>query len=220
LAATIAAVSATPQELANLLSRTALGERAAFAQLYDKTASHLLGVVLRITRNRETAEDILQEVYVNVWNKAGSFNASLSQPNTWLTSIARNRAIDSLRRAQSSPKMLSTTVHGADEDDEHDMLQDFISELPGPAEQLEQTRDTQALRGCMGALSRDQQQVLALAFYQGASYAEAADHLQQPLGTVKSWVRRGLQALKGCLEAGGVGRLVAGGPPGGQKEGA
>lgn len=200
-------MSFTPAQsaaIADLLARTALGERAAFQRLYEQTSAHLLGVVLRITRNRETAEDILQEVYVNVWRNAANFNAALSQPMTWLTSIARNRAIDSLRRAQAGPRMLSTTVAGDSEDDDHDMLDSFISDAPGPDQRLAQARDEEALRGCVGALSRDQQQVLALAFFQGASYPEVAEHLRQPLGTVKSWVRRGLIALKACLEKAGV----------------
>lgn len=194
-----------PDDLAHLLAQTAIGDRASFERLYEKTSSHLLGVVLRITRHRETAEDILQEVYVNVWRNAGSFNAALSQPGTWLASIARNRAIDSLRRAAAAPRLLSTTVPGGvDDDDDSDMLDSFISDAPGPAERLAQAGEARALQGCLGTLSRDQQQVLALAFYQGASYSEAAEHLGQPLGTVKSWVRRGLMALKGCLEKAGV----------------
>jgi len=188
------------RELAALLSRTALGERAAFAALYQATSAHLLGVVLRIQKDRAQAEDVLQEVYVNVWRAAQGFDATLSQPLTWLTSIARNRAIDSLRRRQSEPTTVSTSV-GLD-DDEHDMLQDFASADAGPLDTLVQASDARALRGCLGALSGEQQQSLALAFYQGLSHAEVAEHLRQPLGTVKSWVRRGLLALKGCLERG------------------
>src|ERR1700709_1873693 len=92
-------------ELSSLLARAGLGDRAAFATLYDRTSAHLLGVVLRIQRDRALAEDILQEVYVNVWRAAQSFDAAQSQPLTWLTSVARNRAIDSLRRAQSQPQL-------------------------------------------------------------------------------------------------------------------
>jgi len=91
--------SARSRELSHLLSRAGLGDRAAFATLYEKSSSHLFAVVLRICRDRAQAEDILQEVYVKVWRAAGGFDAAQSQPLTWLTSIARNRAIDSLRRA-------------------------------------------------------------------------------------------------------------------------
>ncbi len=88
-----------------LLARAGLGDRAAFARLYERTSSHLFAVVLRINRDRAQAEDMLQEVYVNVWRAAAGFDAAQSQPLTWLTSIARNRAIDSLRRAQTQPQL-------------------------------------------------------------------------------------------------------------------
>src|SRR6195952_672459 len=109
-------------ELSSLLARAGLGDRAAFATLYERTSAHLLGVVLRIQRDRALAEDILQEVFVNIWRAAQSFDAAQSQPLTWLTSIARNRAIDSLRRAQTQPRIqttfASTTSAGALEDDD------------------------------------------------------------------------------------------------------
>src|SRR5947199_10207522 len=94
-------------DLSRLLGRAGLGDRAAFATLYERTSSHLLAVVLRINRDRGQAEDVLQEVYVNVWRAASTFDAAQSQPLTWLTSIARNRAIDSLRRLQSQPQTRS-----------------------------------------------------------------------------------------------------------------
>ena len=192
--------SESSRELAALLSRVALGDRAAFAALYRHSSAHLLGVVLRIQKDRAQAEDVLQEVYVNVWRAAQGFDASLSQPLTWLTSIARNRAIDSLRRRQTEPRTVSTATGSFEDDDEHDMLHDLASPDTGPLDLLGQASDARALRGCMTALSGEQQQSLALAFYQGLSHAEIAEHLRQPLGTVKSWVRRALQALKACLE--------------------
>src|SRR4051812_14517624 len=103
------------RELSQLLARAGLGDRAAFAALYDRTSGHLFAVVLRIQRDRAQAEDLLQEIYVSVWKAAASFDAARSQPLTWLTHIARNRAIDSLRRAQTQPR--TESLSAADDDD-------------------------------------------------------------------------------------------------------
>src|SRR3954465_15344770 len=106
-------------DLSRLLARSGLGDRAAFATLYERTSSHLFAVVLRINRDRAEAEDVLQEVYVNVWRAANSFDAARSQPLTWLTSIARNRAIDSLRRGQTRPQVQRFgSTDGATDDEE------------------------------------------------------------------------------------------------------
>jgi RNA polymerase sigma-70 factor (ECF subfamily) len=191
--------AANSTALAELLARVALGDRDAFSTLYRQTSARLLGVILRINSDRALAEDVLQDVYVNVWRAARSFDSLRSQPMTWLTSVARNRAIDSLRRQRTEPQLHSTTTHLADDDEEHDMLNHIPSELPGPLQQLMQAAEARALGDCVTRLSSDQQQCLALAYYQGLSHAEVADHLTQPLGTVKSWVRRALQSLKGCL---------------------
>lgn len=189
----------TTPSLAELLSRVALGDQRAFRTLYDATAAHLLGVILRIQHDRALAEEALQEVYVNVWRAAQGFNPALAQPTTWLASIARNRAIDSLRRRQSEPATVSRHQAGPDEE-ETDSLAHLPSDAPGPLDLLEQASQAHALAHCMQALGGDQQRSLAMAYYEGLSHAEVATRLNQPLGTVKSWVRRGLQALKSCLE--------------------
>lgn len=191
--------SARQQRLATLLSRVALGDRVAFDTLYRETSAHLLGAILRIQSDRAQAEDVLQEVYVNVWRAAQSFNPALSQPTTWLGSIARNRAIDSLRRRQAEPQTVSRHQPGPDEEDT-DMLNHLPSDEPGPLDLLEQASEARALKDCLQTLSGDQQHALALAYYEGLTHAEVAEQLAQPLGTVKSWVRRGLQGLKNCLE--------------------
>jgi RNA polymerase sigma factor (sigma-70 family) len=191
--------SARSQELAQLISRCALGDRTAFARLYDLTSGHLFAVVLRIQRDRALAEDLLQEVYVNVWRAMGSFDAAQSQPMTWLTSVARNKAIDSLRRAQAQPVLQS--VHRDDEDDDRpDLDQQIADETAGPVDLLSQAGDARRLNTCMQVLTASQRQSVALAFFDGLSHAEVAAHLHQPLGTVKSWVRRALLSLKECLE--------------------
>jgi RNA polymerase sigma-70 factor (ECF subfamily) len=188
--------------LAGLLARTALGDRRAFAQLYELTSAHLFAVVLRIQRDRGAAEDLLQEVYVAVWKSAGGFDAARAQPMTWLTSIARNRAIDSLRRAATQPATESLTRD--DDDDRPDPLEALPDERPGPAELLARAGEARELGRCMEGLSAAQRQSVALAFFDGLSHAEIADHLHEPLGTVKSWVRRALMALKACLERGAL----------------
>ena len=187
-------------ELAQLLARAGLGDRAAFATLYERTSAHLLGVVMRINRDRAQAEDVLQEVYVNVWRAARSFDAAQSQPLTWLTSIARNRAIDSLRRAQTQPQ-LKTNVSSAGDDEETDVYDTVADDAPGPLDLLSRASDARALAACMGALSAQQRQCVALAFFDGLSHAELAQAMREPLGTVKSWVRRALISLKSCLDA-------------------
>ena len=187
------------QELSALLARAGLGDRAAFAALYRATSSHLYAVVLRINRDRAQAEEVLQEVYVNLWRAAGGFDAAQGQPLTWLTSIARNRAIDSLRRQQTQPR-LQSTISGHDDDSEHDMLNDHPDDAPGPLELLSRASDARALSACLERLSSAQRQSVALAFYDGLSHAEVAAQMRQPLGTVKSWVRRALAVLKSCLD--------------------
>lgn len=186
-------------ELASLLARTGLGDRAAFATLYERTSAHLLGVVMRIQRDRALAEDILQEVFVNVWRAAQSFDAAQSQPLTWLTSVARNRTIDSLRRAHVQPQ-LKTTVN-ANDDEETDVYDTVADDAPGPLDLLSRASDARALAMCMEVLSPQQRQSVALAFFDGLSHAEVAESMREPLGTVKSWVRRALMSLKNCLEA-------------------
>ena len=188
------------RELSQLLARAGLGDRTAFASLYERSSGHLFAVVLRIQRDRAQAEDLLQEIYVSVWKAAASFDAARSQPLTWLTHIARNRAIDSLRRAQTQPR--TESLSGAEDDDRPDPQDALASAEPGPLDLLGQASDKRQLSQCMEHLSPPQRQSVALAFFDGLSHAEVAEQLREPLGTVKSWVRRALQTLKGCLERG------------------
>lgn len=194
------------QALAQLLGRTGLGDRRGFAELYERTSGYLFGVVLRIQRDRAVAEELLQEIYVTLWRQAASFDAARSQPLTWLTHIARHRAIDSLRRAEAQPRPVSAMSFGAgDGDDDPDEWQRRIVEAvpddaAGPLDLLRRASEARQLGQCMERLSAAQRQSVALAFYEGLSHAEVAERLRQPLGTVKSWVRRALLALRGCLD--------------------
>ena len=207
-------------ELTGLLGRTGLGDRAAFATLYRHTSAHLLAVVLRIHRDRAQAEDIVQEIYVNVWRSAGQFDAAQSQPLTWLTSIARNRAIDALRRRQTQP-FTQSTLSGelTNDDDDADVYAQVADEGDGPLALLSRASDARSLEHCMKTLSAPQRQGVALAFYDGLSHAEVAQHLRQPLGTVKSWLRRALISLKGCLDTAAQSDAMRDAPRGGSAGG-
>jgi RNA polymerase sigma-70 factor (ECF subfamily) len=185
------AADALAERLAGLLAQCALKNQRAFADLYGLTSAKLYGVALRILRRQDWAEDVLQECYVNIWNHAGNYAVQKSAPLTWMTSIVRNRCLDWLRR----PQMEAT---GADYDVAVEAWQD---DSPGPMDQLMAAGDAQALARCLQQLEGKQRQSIMLAFFHGMSHSELAGHMKQPLGTVKTWVRRGLERLKGCLSA-------------------
>jgi RNA polymerase sigma-70 factor (ECF subfamily) len=185
--------------LAALLARVALADQKAFAELYRQTSSHLYAVALRILREPAAAEEVLQEAYVNVWHHAATYIAAKSQPLTWLTSIVRNRCLDQLRRRE-----VDTVTMSSDSDDEPAF--DLPSDRPSPAELLLEGAEARSVRDCVDALDAGPKQAIALAFFQGLSHAELAAHMQEPLGTVKSWVRRGLERLKRCLDGAGYSR--------------
>ena len=178
-------------DLAQLLSRIALRDRAAFARLYRLTSSHLLGVAWRITLRREQAEEVLQEAFVSVWQHAGSYQRAIASPMTWLINIVRNRAIDGLRAHREE----MARTHALD-DDAMDLPADPAAE---PPQLLAASIAKLGLDRCMASLSAPQRQAVALAYYRGLAHGEIAETLAAPLGTVKAWVRRGLDKLKTCL---------------------
>jgi RNA polymerase sigma-70 factor (ECF subfamily) len=179
--------------LENLLEACARRDRGAFARLYEVTAPKLFGVAVRILRREDWAEEVLQDCYVSIWNNAGRYSAGLSAPMTWMTSIVRNRCLDVLRRPN-----LEVVLQRPD-DDGDDPLEAIASAAPGPLDDLARSADAKALAACLGRLEAKQRQAIMLAFYDGLSHSELASHMRQPLGTVKTWVRRGLEKLKGCL---------------------
>lgn len=183
--------------LSALLARVALADQRAFEELYLLTGAHLYGVVLRIVRERSIAEEILQEAYVNVWHHAGSYDAARSQPFTWMSAIVRNRALDLKRRRE-----LDTIAFDTGDDDAPEM--EFPSDGPTPVEMLMTAADQRSVRDCVETLEGGSKQAIALAYFHGLSHGELAAQLHEPLGTVKSWVRRGLDRLRRCLDAAGV----------------
>ncbi|HEV7819795.1 MAG TPA: sigma-70 family RNA polymerase sigma factor [Burkholderiales bacterium] len=186
------ATTLAPTDLKQLLARVALGDRTAFRRLYDATAPSLFGVALRIVRQRDRAEEVLQDAFVNAWNRAAGYQAALSQPMTWLTAIVRNRALDELRSGARHSAEFLDEREGADASAIEDIK-------PGPLGLLEQAADALAIRTCLDAIDGSQRQCLALVYYHGLSHSEVAAHVGSPIGSVKVWLRRGLDKLKRCL---------------------
>ncbi len=180
----------TPEELAQLLARCALRDRAAFETLYRCSCAQLFGVVLRIVNDREVAQDVLQEGYVKIWSHAGEFRPERAKPMTWMGSIVRNQAIDTLRRTGSRPQATDSV----------DDLYWLADENPGPQESVDRRQHGQALHQCLKQLEGDQRRAMRLAYFRGMTHEELAEHMNKPLGTVKSWLRRGLMRLKKCLD--------------------
>lgn len=174
-----------------LMARCALRDARAFAQLYRHTSGKLYAVALRILRREDWAEEVLQESFVNIWNHVADYTAQKSAPMTWMTAIVRNRALDWLRRPNLE--------HGSED---YDLLVEALpDDALAPDAALQSRREARALAECLKVLSPDQRQSIALAYVHGLSHGELAQHLRQPLGTVKTWIRRGLERLKGCLGA-------------------
>ncbi|MGQ0578055.1 MAG: sigma-70 family RNA polymerase sigma factor [Betaproteobacteria bacterium] len=182
------------EQLSDLLSRCALRDQHAFRTLYQHSSAKLFAVAVRITRRRDWAEEVLQESFISIWNHAPGYNAAKSAPMTWMTAIVRNRALDLLRRPRE-----------VESDGDHDDLMASIPDAsPGPEELLKRSMEAGALAECMKQLTGEQQQSIALAFFNGLSHGELARHMRKPLGTVKTWVRRALERLRGCLDAKGI----------------
>lgn len=181
------------KELAELLGACGRGDRAAFASLYEATSPKLFGVAVRMLRREDLAEEVLQECYVSIWTNARTYSAGLSAPMTWMTSIVRNRCLDSLRRPRIE---ISATRDDESGEGEFDAV---ASEEPGPLAVLQRSKDAKVLADCLAQLDGKMRQAIVLAFFDGLSHSELASHMRQPLGTVKTWIRRGLERLKGCL---------------------
>jgi RNA polymerase sigma-70 factor, ECF subfamily len=186
-------------DLATLMSRTALGDRAAFARVYELTHAHLFGLAQRMLVRRPLAEDVLQDAFVSIWKNASGYNPQMSQPMTWLIAIVRNRALDTIRAQGRRLDSVSTTLH--DDDTDNPGVAEAVDEGADPLSLLSAATDTLQIRSCMDGLDAKMRQSLALAYYSGMSNSEVADHLSSPLGTVKTWIRKGLLQLKTCVES-------------------
>ena len=170
-------------ELAALIGAVAAGDRAAFRAVYERTSAKLYGICLRLLGSEAEAEDVLQEAYVTVWRNARRFDSAKASAITWLAVIARNKAIDRLRRRRPVADGLEAAA-----------------EVPDEGAVIEQKDDARRLAHCLDELDERARAMIRAAFLDGASYPELAEREGVPLGTMKSWIRRGLMRLKGCLE--------------------
>jgi RNA polymerase sigma-70 factor (ECF subfamily) len=164
----------------------------ALRELYDATSAKLYGLAVKVTGNRQWAEDVLQEAFLHIWRSAGDYRATLSPPMAWMGMIVRSRALDFLRRrtseradsAQELDEMISETVAG---------------ESPDPMDTTQASEQAWALHECLRKLEARQREVLSLAYLRDLSHSELSEQLKLPLGTVKTWIRRGLDQLRGCM---------------------
>ncbi|MGE5625291.1 MAG: sigma-70 family RNA polymerase sigma factor [Bacillota bacterium] len=192
MAASAADLTDRNRRLTDLLHAVAQGRQAAFQELYRLVSPQLFAVLLRILKRRDLAEEALQDAFLSVWRNAGSYTAEKGAPMTWLVSICRYRALDSLRRTKREVPL----EPGGDGDDSPTEIADEAGESDFVSKAEER-----ALEDCMQRLNDGQRRSLRLAYVDGCTHEEIAANLHSPVGTVKSWVRRGLESLKRCLEA-------------------
>src|SRR5258708_18806341 len=177
------------QELVWLLAAVAKGDRAAFERLYAATRAKLYGVVLRILRRQDLADEVMQETYLKIWNSAGQFDPALASPITWMVAIARNRAIDLVRK--------KTEVSIEEESD----VFDFAADTPDPLAKREMTEELQRLLACMARLDEDRRRLVLFSYYHDWDREQLAAKFEKPVNTIKTWLRRALLDIRECLGA-------------------
>lgn len=171
-----------------LLARVAKRDAQAFSDLYEASASKLYAVALRILRDPELAEDVVQEGFVKIWNRAGDFNPEIAAPMTWMAAIVRNRSLDEIRRKGGRTFVDDGVLDTLESDD--------VSAIT----LLEKKDDVAKLRRCLEGLEAEKRKLVSLAYLEGMSREELARKFDKPEGTVKTWLRRSLIQLKGCLD--------------------
>jgi RNA polymerase sigma-70 factor (ECF subfamily) len=176
------------RQLSDALARAGRGSRSALAEIYEATSAKLFGICLRILNDRAEAEDALQDIYLNVWRKAGSFDAERASPITWLSVLARNRSIDRLRAG------------GARRSEPVEAALSIPDPSPDASAALDTAETGRRLTTCIDELETQRAEAIRSSFFGGATYADLAERSGVPLGTMKSWVRRGLLQLRECLE--------------------
>ena len=179
----------TANDISVLLGLCATGDQAAFGELYDATNAKLYGIILRILRRRDVSDEVLQEVYVKIWERAADFDQNRASPITWMSTIARNRALDEVRRRvpvsiEDTPEALAVAT----------------SE-PHPLVGIEHTQTMARLKICMEGLEPHRQEIVKSAYLDGASREELSQRFGHPVATIKTWLHRSLAQLRACLSS-------------------
>jgi RNA polymerase sigma-70 factor (ECF subfamily) len=177
----------TPAELVWLIGRVAAGDRAAFDDLYTATRAKLYGVILRILRRSDLAEEAMQDTYLRIWQAAGTYDPRKASPITWMATIARNRALDLARRRREVSL-----------EDAPDAFEAAIEEQD-PLAAREFSEELRRVLACLGQLDKERQRLILLAYYDGWSREKLAEQFDAPVATVKTWLRRGLMTIRECL---------------------
>ncbi len=176
------------ERLRELIGECAIGNQQAFETLYQLTSAQLFGILTRMLPSKAIAEEVLQESYIKIWENVDSYNAALGNPLTWMISISRNKAVDTLRKRN---------IRENQELDSDYSGEDYIGSLLGQDEQS--IADVQILSLCLERLEAGPRNCIIKAYCEGYSHEDLSNNLDTPLGTVKSWIRRGLSALKRCV---------------------
>lgn len=176
----------TETDLDTLLQAVARGDREALRAVYVRQSTRLFGVAMAVLRDRTAAADVLQDAFLRVWQRAGQFDATRGDASAWLGSVVRHAALDAARKR--GREMLS---------DDPDLGDTPVAAVA--LDMLEANEENARLRACLDRLSPANRESVVLAFVQGLSHPEISVKLDQPLGTVKSWIRRGLLSLRECL---------------------
>ncbi|WP_210547203.1 RNA polymerase sigma factor [Rhodoferax sp. PAMC 29310] len=179
-------------EMIQLLDRIAVQDAAALKALYDLCSSKLFGLAVRVVSNREWAEDVLQESFLSIWRSASDYRASLSPPMAWMGLIVRSRGLDFLRRRASQRSHLTQEIDEV-------MADTLALDAPTPMDTAQASEQAWALHQCLVKLENRQREVVSLAYVRDLSHSELAQQLKLPLGTVKTWIRRGLEQLRVCM---------------------
>jgi RNA polymerase sigma-70 factor, ECF subfamily len=177
----------TTHHLSDLLAQVASGDRVAFREVYAATSAKLYGVILRILKRRDIADEILQEVYVKVWERSGDFDPSRASPITWMSTIARNRALDEVRR----PTALAI--------DDTPAAFEVRDPAMSASEVLERSQELERLFRCLDTLDPNRREIVRLAYLDGMSREDLAQRFGHPVPTIKTWLHRSLKQLKDCL---------------------